>query len=197
MEETKREDPETVEEIETAAEETASEDVVTEQKSDPKKTVRELLDVKKRLADAEEKLAAAEAREAELSDKHLRLAAEYENFRRRAAAERTAAYTDGLEGALEKLLPILDNLERASLYQDGQRVAEGLAIIAKSAAEALTALGVETFGEAGESFDPNLHNAIGHVEDEARGEGEIAEVYQKGYKKGDRILRYAMVTVAN
>ncbi len=185
-----RETPVTPEE-ETAEVETA------EVKGDPKKTVRELLEVKRRLADAEEKLAAAEAREAELSDKHLRLAAEYDNFRRRAAAEKTAAYTDGLEGALEKLLPILDNLERAALYQDGEKVAEGLAITAKAASEAIASLGVETFGAAGEEFDPNLHNAIGHVEDEALSENVIAEVYQKGYKKGDRILRYAMVTVAN
>lgn len=169
----------------------------TEAKGDPKKTVRELLEVKRRLADAEEKLAAAEAREAELSDKHLRLAAEYDNFRRRATAEKTAAYTDGLEGALAKLLPILDNLERAALYQDGEKVAEGLAITAKAASEALASLGVETFGEVGEEFDPNLHNAIGHIENEELSENVIAEVYQKGYKKGDRVLRYAMVTVAN
>ena len=178
-------------------EEEVEEVEATETKGDPKKTVRELLEVKRKLADAEEKLAAAEAREAELSDKHLRLAAEYENFRRRAAAEKTAAYTDGLEGALAKLLPILDNLERAALYQDGEKVAEGLAITAKAAAEAIASLGVETFGEVGEEFDPNLHNAIGHVENEELSENVIAEVYQKGYKKGDRVLRYAMVMVAN
>jgi molecular chaperone GrpE len=68
---------------------------------------------------------------------------------------------------------------------------------AKAAAEALAALGVETFGEAGETFDPELHNAVMHVEDGEKGEGEITDVHQKGYKKGDRILRYAMVTVAN
>jgi len=172
-------------------------DTPAEEAASPKKAARELLDTKRRLADAEKRLEALEAEKAELNDKYLRTAAEYENFRRRAAAERTAAYTDGLEGALERLLPIFDNLERAALYSDGEKVAEGLALIAKAATEALTALGVETFGEAGDAFDPNLHNAIGHVEDEGRGEGEIAEVYQKGYKKGDRVLRYAMVTVAN
>ena len=149
------------------------------------------------LREAEEQLAAANAELAALSDKYLRLAAEYENFRRRAAAEKTAAYTDGLEGALEKLLPILDNLERAALYRDAERVAEGLAMTARSAADAFAALGVEEFGEAGEEFDPNLHNAVFHKEDDTLGENVIAEVHQKGYKKGDRILRYAMVTVAN
>ena len=95
------------------------------------------------------------------------------------------------------MLPILDNLERAALYTDAAGVAEGLAITARSAAEALSSLGVEVFGKEGESFDPNLHNAVMHVEDDGRGEGEITAVHQKGYKKGDRILRYAMVTVAN
>ncbi len=149
------------------------------------------------LKECEERLAAAEAELAALSDKYLRLAAEYDNFRRRAAAEKTAAYTDGLEGALEKLLPILDNLERAALYREAERVSEGLAMTARSAAEAFAALGVEEFGEAGEDFDPNLHNAVLHVEDDTLGESVITEVHQKGYKKGDRILRYAMVTVAN
>ncbi len=167
------------------------------EKAEPKKLSRELASVKHKLEEAEKKLAAKEEAEAELTDKHLRLAAEYENFRRRAAAERTAAYTDGLEGALEKLLPILDNLERASLYRDAEKVAEGLAMIERSAKEAFASLGVEEFGEVGDTFDPSLHNAVMHIEDEALGEGEITAVHQKGYKKGDRILRYAMVTVAN
>ena len=159
-------------------------------KGEPKKLARELASVKAQLLEAKKA-------EEELTDKHLRLAAEYENFRRRAAAERTAAYTDGLEGALEKLLPILDNLERASLYHDAEKIAEGLLMIGRSAKEAFAALGVEAFGEVGDVFDPAVHNAVLHVEDDTHGEGEITEVHQKGYKKGDRILRYAMVTVAN
>ena len=160
-------------------------------------TAAEHLEVKRRLAECEEALTALRAEKDELGDKYLRTAAEYENFRRRAAAEKTAAYVDGLEGALGKLLPILDNLERAALYQDSEKVSEGLALIARAAAEALGSLGVTTFGEAGDVFDPELHNAVMHLEDEERGEGEIVAVHQKGYKKGDRILRYAMVTVAN
>ena len=166
-------------------------------KTDSKKAARELLEAQKKLAEAEERLATAEAAAQETADKHLRLAAEYDNFRRRAAAEKAAAYTDGLEGALEKLLPILDNLERAAMYREADKVAEGLALIAKSAADALAALSVETFGEVGDEFDPNLHNAVMHIEDESLGEGVVSAVHQKGYKKGDRILRYAMVTVAN
>ncbi len=162
-----------------------------------KKTVRELLAAKQALAAAEAALAEAEKNRAEQEDKYLRLAAEYDNFRKRSATERQSAYTDGLEEALAKLLPILDNLERAALYTDAEKVGEGLSMIARAAAEALAAMGVAAYGEPGESFDPNLHNAVMHVEDESRGEGEITEVHQRGYKKGDRILRYAMVSVAN
>ena len=164
--------------------------VTEEPKQDKKQAKAAARELEARLAAAEEELAT-------LNDKYLRLAAEYDNFRRRSAAEKTAAYTDGLEGALAKLLPILDNLERAALYRDAERVAEGLALTARAAAEAFASLGVEEFGEAGEDFDPNLHNAVLHVEDDTLGEGVITEVHQKGYKKGDRILRYAMVTVAN
>ena len=185
------------EEIAGSAEGTEATEEIPAKKTDSKKIARELLEAQKKLADAEARLTAAEAAAAEAADKHLRLAAEYDHFRRRATAERSAAYTDGLEGALEKLLPIFDNLERAALYNEADKVAEGLVLIAKSASEALAALSVETFGEVGDAFDPNLHNAVMHVEDDSLGEGVISAVHQKGYKKGERILRYAMVTVAN
>ena len=169
----------------------------TAPKKGEKKAAKELLEAERRIAALEESLAASEAALAEANDKHLRLAAEYDNFRRRAAQEKTAAYTDGLEGALARLLPVMDNLERAAMYREAEKVAEGLALIAKAAEEAFTAMGVESFGEVGEAFDPNLHNAVMHVEDEALGEGVISAVHQKGYRKGERVLRYAMVTVAN
>lgn len=162
-----------------------------------KKAARELPELRRRLAEAEEKADAAEKKNAELSDKYLRLAAEYDNFRRRTAAERQGAYTDGMGDTLEKILPLVDNLDRAALYEDADKVAKGVAMISRAAADALTALGVEEFGAVGDTFDPNLHNAVMHVEEEGRAEGEITAVHQKGYKKGDRILRYAMVTVAN
>lgn len=199
MEENKCETPEE-EVVPPTEEETvpeAGEEETAAEGKGSKKVLRELLETQKRLNAAEEALAAAKDAAKEQNDKYLRLAAEYDNFRRRAAAEKQAAYTDGLEGALEKLLPILDNLERAALYSDGEKVAEGIAMTAKAAAEALAALGVEAFGDVGETFDPGLHNAVMHTEEEDRGEGEIAAVHQKGYRKGERILRYAMVTVAN
>ncbi len=134
---------------------------------------------------------------AELNDKHLRMAAEYDNFRRRSREEKDGIYESSLGDTVSALLPIIDNLERAALYDDGEKVKEGLAMTAKAATQALESLGVESFGSVGESFDPNLHNAVLHVEDESLGDGEIIEVFQKGYKKGKRIIRFAMVKVAN
>ena len=133
----------------------------------------------------------------EKDDKYLRMAAEYDNFRRRSREEKDALYETSLGDTVEALLPIIDNLERAALYDDGEKVKEGLAMTAKAAQGSFEALGVECFGAVGETFDPNLHNAVLHVEDDAYGEGEIVEVFQKGYKKGKRIIRFAMVKVAN
>ena len=144
-----------------------------------------------------EQLEKLEKELSELNDKYLRLAAEYDNYRRRSEKEKAQAYTDGLDDTLSKFLPVMDNLSRASLYSDAEKVAEGLKLTEKSALDSLTAIGVERFGAVGDTFDPNLHNAVMHVEDEEKGEGEIVAVHAEGYKKGDRILRYAMVTVAN
>ncbi len=144
-----------------------------------------------------EKIEKLEKDLAELNDKYLRLAAEYDNYRRRSEKEKAQAYTDGLDDTLAKFLPVMDNLSRAALYSDAEKVAEGLKLTEKSANDSLAATGVERFGAVGDTFDPNLHNAVMHVEDEEKGEGEIVAVHAEGYKKGDRILRYAMVTVAN
>ncbi len=149
------------------------------------------------LNEANEALENAKAELAELNDKYLRVCAEYDNFRKRSAKEREGVYTDAYSDALKEVLPVIDNLERASQYSEPDKVAEGLSLIFKSAAEMLTKLGVETFGEVGEQFDPNIHNAVMHIEDEEKGENEIIDVFQKGYKKGDKIIRHAMVRVAN
>ena len=146
---------------------------------------------------AEERIAALEAELKEKDDKYLRMAAEYDNFRRRSREEKAAVYADALADTVNELLPIIDNLERAALYDDGEKVKEGLMMTAKSVSAALEKLGVETMGAVGETFDPNLHNAVFHVEDENFGEGEIVEVFQKGYKKGNKIIRFAMVKTAN
>ncbi len=134
---------------------------------------------------------------AERDDKYLRLAAEYENFRRRSREEREGAYAGAVADSVGELLPIIDNLERAAGFDDLEKVREGLVMIAKSVSAVFEKLGVEAFGAVGETFDPNIHNAVLHVDDEAYGEGEIVEVFQKGYRKGKQIIRFAMVKTAN
>ena len=148
-------------------------------------------------ASLEEQIEALKAELAEANDKHLRMAAEYENFRRRSREEKDGIYDNALADTVSELLPIIDNLERAEGFDDAEKVKEGLVMISKTAASVFEKMGVEVFGAAGDTFDPNIHNAVLHVEDESFGEGEIIEVFQKGYKKGKHIIRFAMVKVAN
>lgn len=143
------------------------------------------------------KIAKLEEEISELNDKHLRMAAEYENFRRRSKEEKDATYSVAKADTVAELLPIIDNLERAALYDDGEKVKEGLAMTVKSVEAVFTKLGVESVGAVGETFDPNLHNAVLHDEDPDKGEGEITDVFQKGYRSGDRIIRFAMVKTVN
>ena len=144
-----------------------------------------------------EEIETLKAELAEANDKHLRMAAEFDNFRRRSREEKDGIYENALAATVNDLLPIIDNLERAAAFDDGEKVKEGLVMISKTTASVFEKLGVEVFGAPGDTFDPNLHNAVLHVEDEALGEGEIIEVFQKGYKKGKHIIRFAMVKVAN
>ena len=137
----------------------------------------------------------AEAKEKD--DKYLRLAAEYDNFRRRSREEKEAAYNNALADAITEILPIIDNLERAAQFDDGDKVKDGLVMIAGSVSGVLDKLGVEAFGKPGEKFDPNLHNAVFHEEDDSDREDEITDVFQKGYKKGNRVIRFAMVKTVN
>ena len=131
-------------------------------------------------------------------DAHLRLAAEYDNFRKRTAKEKEQTYNNGKGDAVEKLLPVYDNLERA-LNQPTEDAAykKGVELTMNELKKIFTSLGVEIFGEVGEQFDPNIHNAVMHLEDENLGENEIAQVFQKGFKLGDKVVRFAMVQVAN
>ena len=131
-------------------------------------------------------------------DAHLRLAAEYDNFRKRNTKEKELLYTLGKAEAVEKLLPVYDNLERAlnQLTAD-EAYKKGVELTMTELIKIFGTLGVEIYGAPGEAFDPNLHNAVMHVEDETVGESVVVEVLQKGYCRGDRVLRYAMVKVAN
>ena len=143
----------------------------------------------------QKQIADMEASLSEEKDKYLRLLAEYENFRRRSKQEKDALYTDAYADALTMILPILDNLERASVYTDGAQIKTGLEMITKQFADTLAKMGVTEIPT--EVFDPHVHNAVMHVEDESAGENAVVEVFQKGYQRGDRVIRFAMVKVAN
>ena len=131
-------------------------------------------------------------------DAHLRLAAEYDNFRKRTIKEKEASYGNGKADAVAKMLPVYDNLERA-LNQETNDAAfkKGVEMTMAELVKIFTSLGVEIFGNVGEQFDPNLHNAVMHIENEELPENSISTVFQKGFKIGDKVVRFAMVQVAN
>ena len=131
-------------------------------------------------------------------DAHLRLAAEYDNFRKRTVKEKDAAYGNGKAGAVEKLLPVYDNLERAVNQPcTDEAYKKGVEMTMTELVNIFTGLGVEIFGNVGDEFDPNIHNAVMHVDNEELGENTISMVFQKGFKIGDKVVRFAMVQVAN
>ena len=131
-------------------------------------------------------------------DAHLRVAAEFDNFRKRTIKEKEASYGNGKADAVAKMLPVYDNLERA-LNQPTEDAAykKGVELTMNELVKIFTGLGVEIFGNVGDTFDPNLHNAVMHIENEELGENTIAAVFQKGFKIGDKVVRFAMVQVAN
>ncbi len=131
-------------------------------------------------------------------DAYLRLAADYDNFRKRTVKEKEQSYGNGKADAVEKLLPVYDNLERAlNQPTEDEAYKKGVEMTMTQLVGILTGLGVEIFGNEGDAFDPNIHNAVMHTEDESKGENEITQVFQKGFKLGDKIVRFAMVQVAN
>ena len=131
-------------------------------------------------------------------DAHLRIAAEFDNFRKRTIKEKEASYGNGKADAVAKMLPVYDNLERA-LNQETEDAAykKGVELTMNELVKIFTGLGVEIFGNVGDEFDPNLHNAVMHTENEELGENVICQVFQKGFKIGDKVVRFAMVQVAN
>ena len=144
---------------------------------------------------AEEKTAEEKLKEdlAALDDRYKRALAEYDNFRKRSAKEREEFFGDGVSFALTAFLPLIDNLERAA----NASADEGIKMIQKQTLDILTKLGIEQIGKEGDAFDPNLHNAVAHIEDENLGENVIAEVLQKGYTRNGKLLRPALVKTAN
>lgn len=134
-----------------------------------------------------------------LNDKYMRILAEYDNFRKRSQKdiESRVAYTK--TDLLSKILPVVDNFERAAFNADADfdGYKKGIEMTVNQFLEILRSMGVESFGAAGESFDPNFHNGVMHIDDENFGENEIADVFMKGYKIGDKVIRPATVKVAN
>lgn len=182
---------ETAPEKEEMPEDTAETPEKTEAESDKKSEKK----YKKECMELRDKLAGAEKSLAENADKYLRLFAEYDNFRKRSAKEKEGIYADAYTDALKAILPVIDNLERALQFSEGDKVVEGVKMTLNQFSAALEKMGVEEIPT--ETFDPNVHNAVMHIEDESCGEGQIVEVFQKGYRKGDKVIRFAMVKVAN
>lgn len=155
--------------------------------------------LKAELEEAKKALEAEKQKSADATDKYMRLAAEYDNFRKRAQKEKDGVYGDAVADTLTGLLPIIDNLQYASKYGDGdaEKFAEGVKMILDKLPETLEKLHIKPVGAPGETFDPTYHNAVMHEENDAYGENEIVDVLQSGYLYEDRVIRYAMVKVAN
>lgn len=134
----------------------------------------------------------------ELYDKYLRTLAEYDNFRKRSQREKDAIYGDATIDTVKKLLPVLDNFERALNYEcKDEEFKKGIALIQNTLIEVFDNLGIKEIPAVDEQFDPNLHEAVMHIDNPAYGENVVTDVYRKGYMLGDKVIRHTMVTVAN
>lgn len=147
----------------------------------------------------EEKLEEAQKQAKDNLDKYIRQLAEFENFRKRSNSEKTAMYSNGVRDTVEKLLPVIDNFERAVEAADDKEdpMYKGVEMILKQFMEILENLGVKEIPSKGEPFDPNVHSAVMHIDDESCDENVVVEVFQKGYTLGDKVIRPSMVKVAN
>ena len=147
----------------------------------------------------EEKLEEAQKQAKDNLDKYIRQLAEFENFRKRSNSEKTAMYSNGVRDTVEKLLPVIDNFERAVEAADDKEdpMYKGVEMILKQFMEILENLGVKEIPSKGEPFDPNVHSAVMHIDDESCDENIVVEVFQKGYTLGDKVIRPSMVKVAN
>ena len=194
---------EKIDQEKTAEAEKPAEDIKEEPKEEPKAEK----DKKKSKKDApkdkpaekkEEPKPTPEQELAGANDRYLRLMAEYDNFRKRSQKEKESLYGDIKAAAVKEFLPVYDNLERALAAETADEAyRKGVEMIMAQFNKTLEKLGVTEIKSLGEKFDPNLHNAVMHVDDEEKGENEIVEVFQKGFMLGDKVIRFAMVKVAN
>ena len=192
MDEDKKEVTETSEDVKEQA--APAEEV----KAEPEKKADKKADKKKDKKKEPDKTAELEAQLAASNDRYLRICAEYDNFRRRSQKEKDSLYGDIKADTVQKFLPVYDNLERA-LKQgtEDEAYRKGVELIMSQFEQTLEKLGVTPIESLGQTFNPELHNAVMHVDDEEKGENEIVEVFQQGFKLGDKVIRFAMVKVAN
>jgi len=167
-----------------------------EQPEDSKESKKEK---KKKLSADQEKLQKLQEEFEAHKQQHLRVLAEYDNFRKRTQNEKNAIYNNAVSDTVQAILPIADNIERALSQENAsaEDMRKGVEMIEAQITAVFEKLGIKAIGEAGETFNPELHNAVAHIDDENLGENVIAAVYQKGYMLGDRVVRHAMVQVAN
>ncbi|MBQ4630753.1 MAG: nucleotide exchange factor GrpE [Clostridia bacterium] len=183
--------------------EETTEETTEETKKKPSKAKKEPQEDKKtkKQKEADAKVEALEKEISELNDKYLRVMAEYDNFKKRTQKEKEAIYTDSVGDTVTELLPVLDNFERAlASFGDDAKESEffkGFEMIYTQTRDIFTKLGVKTIETKDSEFDPNLHNAVMHIDDEEYGENVIVEEFQKGYTYRDKVIRYSMVKVAN
>ena len=173
-----------------------AQDEKPEEKPEKKTSRRE--EKKKKKEEKDERITALESEKAALNDKFLRICAEYDNFRRRSQKEKDALYGDIKANTVSQFLPVYDNLERALKQStEDEAYRKGVEMIMTQFETTLEKLGVKEIACLGEKFNPDLHNAVMHVDDEEKGENEIVEVFQKGFTLNDKVIRFAMVKVAN
>lgn len=169
-----------------------------EQQSQEKDNNDETPDYEKLYNELQKKYDEKEKQANEYIDMLKRTMADFDNFRKRTNKEKESIYDDGIMDAVKNLLPVFDNLERALEYNnEDQSLIDGIKMVVKLFKDIMTKMNIEEINALGEKFNPELHNAVMHVEDENYGENEVIEVLQKGYKYKDKILRYSMVKVAN
>lgn len=196
MSKTKEEkQPETAEKKEATVEETAEHTEPAAQTEQQEKAAEKSEKKKKAEPTELEKAKEAQAKEHE---QYLRLAAEYDNFRKRTQREKDGIYQDAVADTAKKFLPVYDNLERALKNETADEAyKKGVEMTMNELVKILNGIGITAFGAAGEAFDPQRHNAVMHIEDESLGENVIAEVFQTGFLMGEKVIRFAMVKVAN
>jgi molecular chaperone GrpE len=166
---------------------------VADEKTDGETTEETAVD------ESAEKIQKLETEVSEWKDKYMRLAAEYDNYRKRTANEKLSLYDDATAKAVAELLPVADSMQMAlaNLKDADPEILKGIELVSNQLDKSFEKLKVSGYGEVGDTFDPNIHNAISKVESEELGENTIAGVFQKGYKIGEKIIRHAMVQVAN